>query len=407
MYLTYLWRANQALRSGVFARFDRGIWIITAVDLLTTASFSICIPFLSLYLYQERELPMTLIGAVLLGAGIAGAITQVIGGGLSDKFGRRPVILGTVGIRTVWFLVLAALIQVSAPIWAIVITYITARAAGSISRPMAAAIVADLSPKSRSAEAYGVLRVGRNVGWAAGPAIGGYLAIFLSYGWLFAVAAAISALALCFIFFFFRETFQGATDHVGLRSMVAVATDWGFLAFIGLSLLVFLGMGQLGSTLSVFTVECIGISTAQYGLLLTTNGLLVIFFQYPVSRGINHLGKRRALILGAFLYGLGYIALSWALSFSWILVSIAIITLGEIVFSPTALSVAGELSPTARRGHYMGFLGLSETLAISIGPLVGGALLDAFTNDPLFIWGPIALLMFVAVLGFCLWMRRY
>lgn len=403
VYLHVISKATQGLRQKVFGRFKAGIWTITAIELLSAAGFSICLPFLSLYLYLERGLSMTLVGMVILIAGLCSAATQVVGGGLSDRFGRRPLLLGAAGIRVPFYLGMAVLIWFSAPIWAIVVVYIVQQSVGMMVHPATSAMVADLSPKDRLTETYGFLRVGRNLGWAAGPAVGGYLATFLLYAWLFGVAALISTLAFCVILFFLRESFHGTTEQVNLHSMFSVATDRTFLMFTGLSLLVFLTGGQLISTLSVFTVDRIGFSTAQYGLLLTMNGVIVVLFQYPVARGVARLAKSTALILGSLLYGLGFLSLGWVGSFAWALVAIVVITAGEIIFSPTTLAVVGELSPREQRGRYMGFFGLSEILGISIGPLIGGILLDAFPTDPRFIWGAIAFLAFAAAVGFRRW----
>lgn len=252
-------------------------------------------------------------------------------------------------------------------------------------------------------EAYALLRVGGNAGFAAGPAIGGYLLLFLPYAWLFGVAASACALAFCLILLLLQESFHRAAEQVGFRSMFSVATNRIFLIFTGLSLLVFLMMGQLGSTLSVFTVDRMGFSTAQYGFLLTLNGLIVVLFQYPVARGVNRLAQSRGLILGSLLYGLGYLSLGWVGSFNWVLATIVVITAGEIVFSPITLSVVAELSPQDWRGRYMGFFGLSQTLGMSLGPLLGGVLLDTFPTDSRFIWGAIAFVAFVAAVGFQRW----
>ena len=406
VYLQLIPKATQDLHQHVFGRFKAGIWTITAIELLSAAGFSICLPFLALYLYQERGLPMTLVGMVILIAGLCSAATQMVGGELSDRFGRRPLLLGAAGIRVLLYFGMAVLIGISAPIWAIVAAYIAGQSVGMMVHPATSAMVADLSPKDRLTETYGFLRVGRNVGWAAGPAVGGYLATFLPYAWLFGVAALIGALAFCIVLLFLRESFHRVTEKVNLRSMFSAASDHTFLMFTGLSLLVFLAMGQLISTLSVFTVDRIGFTTAQYGLLLTMNGLIVILFQYPVARGVDRLAKSSALILGSLLYGLGYLSLGWVGTFAWALVAIVIITAGEIIFSPTALAVVGELSPQDRRGRYMGFFGLSEILGISVGPLVGGVLLDVFPTDPQFIWGTIAFVAFAAAVGFYKWGHR-
>ncbi len=399
-------RASQGLRRDVLGRFEPGIWIITIFSLFTSFSFSICLPFLALYLYQEQGFPMTLIGVVFLIAGLCSAATQIVAGWLSDRFGRRPLLLGATGISMLLYSGIGVLIWVSAPLWAILAVYIAARSVLTTTRPVVPAMIADLSPKGRLTEAYGIMRVGRNVGWAAGPAIGGYLLTFLPYAWLFGAAALICALAFCFALLFIKESFHEAAERVTIRSIFSVVTDRIFLIFTGLCLLASLSMGQLSSTLSVFTVDRLGFSIAQYGLLLTMNGLVIILFQYPVARGLGRLMKSRGLILGCLLYSIGYLSLSWVGSFGWALAAIVIITSGEMVFQPVSLAVVGELAPQDRRGRYMGFFELAEMMGMSAGPLVGGILLDVFPTDPPFIWGTIASGVFVAAVGFYVWGRR-
>jgi MFS family permease len=154
-------------------------------------------------------------------------------------------------------------------------------------------------------------------------------------------------------------------------------------------------------------VDKVGFSTAQYGLLLTLNGLIVIFFQYPVTLALRRLAKFRALILGSLLYVFGYLSFGWITQFGWALGAMAIITTGEIIHSPVTLSVIGELSPQDQRGRYMGFFGLSETIGMSMGPLVGGLLLDAFPSDLRLVWAPIASIALIAAVGYYWWARRF
>ncbi len=399
-------RAGNPFRN-VLHRFEPEVWIITVVQFFTVIGFSICMPFLSLYLYQDRGLSMTIVGMILLTAGLCSAVSQALGGALSDRFGRRPVLL-LAGLLSVFlYSGLAVLIGVSAPVWAIAVAYIVARSILTTTRPVISALVADFTLKGRLTEAYGILRIGANIGWAAGPAIGGYLATFLSYGWLFGVPALTCGIVALIIFLFIRESSHAVGRRVGFRSMLPPADNRAFLVFTMVSLLLFVVMGQMASTLSIFAVDRVGFSTAQYGLLLTLNGLIVIFFQYPMTLALKRLAKFRALILGCLIYGVGYLSFGWVTQFGWALGAMAIVTAGEIIHSPVTLSVIGELAPQDQRGRYMGFYGLSETIGISTGPLVGGLLLDAFPSDTRLVWGPISLIALVAAVGYYYWNRRF
>jgi MFS family permease len=164
-----------------------------------------------------------------------------------------------------------------------------------------------------------------------------------------------------------------------------------------------IAMGQMSTTLSVYTVERAGFSDAMYGSLLTLNGLMVVVFQYPVTRTLGRFTKKTSLILGSCLYAVGYFSMSLVGLYPVALGAMAVVTLGEMTISPTTLSVVGEMSPPTWRGRYMGFYGLSETIGVSAGPLLGGILLDGFPHGRASIWGVIAGAAVLAAIGFSLW----
>jgi MFS family permease len=390
----------------IFNRFDKGIWTLTLIDLINAAGFSTCVPFLSLYLYQERGVTMTLVGTAFLASGLISAVTQMIGGYLSDRYGRKRIILVSMSLNILNNIGMIIMISYSAPVWVILFVYVLGRAAGMTARPALSAMVVDLSKRERLTETYGLLRVGRNLGWASGPALGGYLATFLSYAWLFGVAVLMNTIAFLIILFFLRESWSETTERIDIRSIFSAAENKTFVLFTGLCLLVFLCMAHLGSTLSVFTVDRLGFSTAEYGLLLTTNGLFVVLFQYPVALGISRLKKSSVLVLGSFLYCVGWLYMGWTTGFTWALTAMIIVTMGEIIFSPVATAVVGELAPREKRGRYMGFFGWSETIGMSVAPLVGGILLDTFTETPNLVWVPISAFGFIAAAGFFWWGRK-
>lgn len=392
---------------GVYHRFESDVWVIVVVRFLTAIGFSICMPFLSLHLYQDRGLPMTLVGIILLAGGLCASVSQALGGALSDRFGRRPILLVAASASVFLYSGLAVLIGMSAPVWAITVVYTVGRSMLATTHPVISAMVADFAPKEKLTEAYGILRIGANIGWAAGPAIGGYLVAFVPYAWLFGIPAVTCGIVSLIVLFFIHESSSGAGKAAGVGSILPTVNNPAFLVFTLISLLLFIVMGQMGSTLSIFTVDRVGFSTAQYGLLLTLNGLIVIFFQYPMTVVLRHLAKSRALVLGSLLYGFGYLTLGWITRFEWALGAMAIVTAGEIIHSPVTLSVIGELSPQDQRGRYMGFFGLSETMGIAIGPLLGGILLDAFPSDLELVWAPIASMAFIAAAGYYWWARRF
>jgi MFS family permease len=381
-------------------RYSQGIWLITFVGFLNSISVSISLPFLALYLYEKRGISMSMVGVIMLISGTFSAVAQLFAGAIADRLGRRPLLLMTIIMGILLYSGMAVLIGIDAPVLSIILFYVVVRAALMMQRPAIQAIVVDLTPPGRLTESFSLQRIGGNLGWAAGPAIGGFMAGTLTYAWLFGLAGLIGIFNIVLIFFFFRESFGRASEKVKIGSIFKAALDKNLLIFTILCLLVFIVSGQMSSTLSVYSVEHAGFSTSQYGFLLTLNGLIIVVFQYPITFILGHLASHFSLVLGAFLYGVGYLILTWVGPYSLAIGSMVLITAGEIVFAPTTSAVVGEMSSTNWRGRYMGFFGLSETMGMAIGPLIGGVLLDAFPLQPLFVWGAPAILAFAAATGF-------
>ena len=385
------------------------LWPVVAVQLLTGAGFSLSLPFLSLYLHVDRGVPMAIVGTIMLGSAVVAAVARVAGGEISDRAGRKPVLLGALSMRIFLFGGLAAAVHYGLPIALIAALYFGVRFSGALAMPAVSAMVADLTSEGERMRGYGILRVGANVGWALGPSVGGFLKTVLPYGALFLLTAFVSGISLVIAWTFLRESHPGRSEgRAGVREILLTLTDPRFRDFVLTSLLVLLVAGQLISTLSVFVVNRLGFSPAHFGGMLTLNGLLVAALQYPLARWAERFQRRSVLALGSFLYAAGYLAMGWTRSFAGLLGAVGVATLGEVLFIPAAQVVVAWLASPERRGRYMGLWGLAESFGWSAGPLVGGVLLDLFPRDPRPVWGIIASMGFTAAAVFLRapWLRE-
>jgi MFS family permease len=386
-------------------RLDPGVWFITITGFLNSAAFSFSLPFLALYLHQDRQVPMTVVGFIILFSGIASAMVQLYAGALSDKLGRRPLLITSVISSGALYAVMAVLVGINSPVWIIVAVYTLVRCSLMMQRPAIQAMIVDICVPEKLVEANGVLRVGQNLGWSFGPAIGGYLLGIIPYSWLFGLAAVISIAIIFFVFSNVKETCHLVEEKITLPGIFSAARNRSFLGFVLLCIVLFLSMGQMGSTLSVFSIDRVHFSLEQYGALLTLNGLLVVAFQYPASRFFGRLRHSVALAVGSLFYGLGWILMGLVGPYSLAVASMCTITLGEITVAPTSLAVVGEHSPPGMRGRYQGLFGISETLGISVGPFMGGILLDVFTGNTFPLWSIIGSFALTAGIGFLIWGR--
>jgi MFS family permease len=376
------------------------LWTLFSVRLIVSAGFGAAMPFVSLYLYRELGLSMRTVGTIMLFSALISSVGRIIGGELADRVGRKPLIALTMGVRTVFFLLMSYVIYIRASYLSVAAVFLLIRFVGALTQPGISAMVADIVPQSRRVEAFGVLRIGGNAGWALGPAIGGFLITF-SYWSLFLLTAVASLIGMVIIVLFTSESIRAREkERFELKGLLAVGRDREFLAFCAFSLVLFLVMGQFASTLSVFSTEFLGISDVELGFLYTLNGVIIVLFQWPAALLGGRLGTRRALTLGAILFAIGYFSVGIVPSFLFLMGSMVVITLGEAVFSPSATTAVANMAPSEKMGRYMGFFGLAEALGWSAGPFIGGLLLDAYGGTPLLLWGAIAAIGLVAAIGF-------
>jgi MFS family permease len=386
----------------VVGRYDRRFWTLLLVQLIVAVGFGAAMPFVSLYLHTQLGTPMTLVGTIMLVSALVASGGRIVGGEIADRVGRRPLLLVGMGLRVLVFALMAVGIYLHWSVWMIGLTFLLIRLVGAAVRPGLMAIVADVVDKNQRVEAYALFRIGSNAGWAIGPAIGGFL-VPISYASLFVLTTVASLIGVILVALFIHESRQTVElERFSIRRVLDAGRDIRFLAFCGWSVLLFIVMGQFASTLAVFSTQAIGISDGQLGLLFTVNGIAVVLFQWPAARLAARVGIRWGLVLGCLGYALGYFTVGWVTGFGLLIGSMVLITLGEVIFSPTSTAAVASMAPEARVGRYMGFFGLTEALGWSLGPFIGGILFDHLTGQPVALWGIIAGIGVIAALGFML-----
>ena len=379
-----------------FTHFDRRVWYLVIIRVINALGFSLILPFISIYLYSEKGVPMTIVGSFFLIAALARAGTQLMGGGFSDKMGRRKVMLFAAMGRTLTFLFLAAAIYYQLPILVIGIFVILSYGFGAMFMPAADALISDVVRQKDRVKAYAYQRMGLNLGWAIGPAIGGYLAS-ASFHLLFLMASLFFLIAVFIVLIFIKDSDNSAKkSQFSFRSIKVIARDHSFLAYGILSFIVFSTLTQTYSTLTVYSVEVIKITKIQLGYLYSLNGLVIILFQLPGIKLINRMSLTGALALGAMFSGMSYIIVAISENFMMLAMAIIVLTFGEIFFIPAGTTLTSNWAPESKKGTYLGLYGLFQGMGRSFGPFYGGILLDHFLHLPYILWGTITTVAFVA-----------
>ncbi len=251
------------------------------------------------------------------------------------------------------------------------------------------AMLADLLPTEKRSDGYAIIRMVNNAGIAIGPAVGGFVA-GQSYNLAFYGAAA-GMLSYGFLLLFLaKETLNKAA--VKARALTEktsggfkrVLKDKKYLSFTSLIALGLIAPAMLWSLLAVYSNQNYGLSEQLYGWIPTTNALMCVFIQLPVTRITKRFSPLKVIATGMLVYALGVGSVALMAGFWGFWLSMVMMTFGELILVPTASKFVADRSPIDLRGRYMSFYWLTQGFARAIAPLYGGWLND--TISPRAIW---------------------
>lgn len=354
------------------------LWIMVLCRVLMAAGFSLSFPFLALYLNKERGVPMHWIGTFLSLSILASAVSQTVGGGLADRFGRKRVMLAGLAARTLAIFALALAIDASAPFLAIMGLHFLNAVTGGVFDPANSAWISDRFRHDERVQAYGLMRSGGNLGWAVGPAIGG-LAAGRAYGGLFLWTGAVYAAVVVLVALAVPESEECCpSESFDPLSDLGVLKDPRLLRLSAGIVLMGAAMSQLIAPLSLFSVRYAGLTEWQVGMLFSMNGAMVVVFQLAWIHLLRGRRLTSLMVAGALLYAVGYGSLAFLTGFWPIAAAVAVVTVGEITITPAVPALTANLAKPGMRGRYLGAEGLASQLGWAVGPFAGGWGLEFF-----------------------------
>lgn len=388
--------------SRTFNEYPRAFWMYNLIVFIDRLGGFMLYPFFALYLTEKFDIGMSTVGLLFAIFSITGMAGSALGGALTDRMGRKTVILASLLLSS-----LSALGMGFAPNLTIfVLVVIVVGTLSSIGHPAHEAVVADLLPPEKRAEGYGIIRVIFNVAVIIAPPIAGLL-IANSYQTLFIVDAVISVISAAIVLLGLPETKPQAHAHAQPESMKQTFAGYGrvfkdlpFMAFVGVSIMMALVYMNMNSTLGVYLRDEHAVGELYYGALLSINAVLVVLLQFWITRRIERQRPMLMLAAGSLLYAIGFAMYGFTSTFALFVIAMVVITFGEMVVSPFQQSVVAGFAPEDMRGRYMAVSSLSWSLAFTIGPYVAGSILDG--GHPTLLWYLSGLVGLLAMLGFVL-----
>jgi len=366
--------------------FPRKFWSVVGVSFIDRVGGTMLFPFFALYITQKFHVGMTQAGVVLGLFSVFGLVGQMIGGALTDKFGRRKLIIFGLVFSAISTLTFGFINTFSA----LIPLAIGVGLLSDIAGPAHAAMIADILPENQRQEGFGILRVVGNLAWIFGPTIGGFVAgkSFLA---LFIIDAVISSLVALLFYLLIPETKpqnqpgeKPESLLVTFKGYFQVLRHGAFIAFMAAGMLMGLFYQQMYHSLSVYLRDNHGIDPKGYGFLLTASAIVVILFQFSMTRWIKKKPAFKMMALGTLFYMLGFSMFGFVGQYWLFVLAIMIITTGEMIVVPTSQALAVNFATEDMRGRYMGVFGITWMLPATIGPGAAGLILDHF--NPNLLW---------------------
>jgi MFS family permease len=356
--------------------YPRQFWLLFWGLLISTIGASMIWPFLMIYVSERLGLPLTTTASLMTLNAATGLVFSFIGGSLIDRVGRKWIMVVSLAINGATYILYSYANSLAAFAFLMALS----GAFNPLYRVGADAMMADLIAPEKRIDAYSLLRMGNNVGVALGPAMGGFIAT-RSYSIAFFLAAAGMLVYSLLVTFFARETLSRERENEveepeRLAGYGHVLRDKPFMLFSGTFILTQICAALMWVLLAVYVKLNFQVPESQYGLIPTTNAVMVVVFQMLVTRLSKRYPPFFMLATGSLLYGLAVGSVALGHHFWAFLTSMVILTIGELILIPTATTLAANLSPRDMRGRYMSIYGLTWGIAAGIGPVFGGVLND-------------------------------
>lgn len=387
-----------------FQRIPLQIWVIFAGSLIFSIGSSMAWPFLNIYLRERLNLPLRTTTLLISLRAVTGILASFIAGTICDKFGRRGVMLASLLGGTVYYF----LMVYAQTIWQFAIL-MGIWGAMDLFYPIGSnSMIADMVKAEDRLEVYSLMRMVNNAGIAIGPIFGGILAI-KSYSLIFYSASIGYFISFVIFLFTVKETLQkrtitGNEVKIPTKGYHDVLKDGVFVSTILMAVFIYMGSSIVFNLLSLYASETYGILESQISYVFTVNALMCVFLQLGAMKFTVRIHPMLVMVISSLFYTVGLLLYVVCANVIWYCICMGILTIGELLMSPTMLALTAKRAPADARGRYMSIYNLSHPIGNAFGPALAGLLYDQFI--PQSIWYSAGFYCLIAAIGFSVLYRK-
>ena len=368
---------------------NRYVGAISMAQLIRILGRSQAWIFIPLYLSSARHIPYVYVGVLFFLTAIAALPFSIYGGNFIDRIGRRVAAIWLPPIIIAIFMTMTVAVYLHLPDIILYIAFILVEPFSNMQGILDNVVLTDTTSEVERMDAFSMVRIGGNIGFSLGPAIGGFLSI-INYSLVFLIPALASIGELYLYVKYVKET--RPAEPQGREKMQIPISDRPFMLLCILIASVWFIAGQWGTTLTLFWSNVDMVPNSFIGILYAINGVVVVFLQIPINWALAKMKDFKRIALGGLVYAFSFFALVFSNNIIFLAADVVFITIGENILSPVAYSVVGKMAPADKRGQYYGAFQLIMGLVMPVAPVIGTMLLTRYSSDPIFMWGPLMLL---------------
>jgi len=358
--LVYLNRKIAQPYLDTFKGLSKEIWWLSLITLINRAG-TMVIPFLSLYLTKDLGFSLSKVAWIMSAFGLGSVVGSWLGGKLTDLIGYYKVmvwsLLGT-GFFFVGLQYLKTFEQLIAGIFLVMLVADTFRPA------MFVAMSAYSKPENKT-RTVTLIRLAINLGFSAGPAIGGAIITTIGYDGLFWIDGITCFLAGLLLLQVLNPRKTTVLDTVEVENPVSAFSDKAFLVFLVAMFLFGFVFLQYFSTIPLYYKDDQHLSELEIGLLMGMNGFLIFLLEMPFIKKLEDGGRSKTylMVIGALLIGGSFLVLNLSGWIGVLIIGMLLMTVGEMILFPFSNSFAVDRAKRGRQGQFMALYTISFSLA--------------------------------------------
>jgi len=366
LYINYL---------NTFKGLSKEVWWLAFITLINRSG-TMVIPFLSLYLTKSLQFSFTDVGWIMSVFGLGSVVGSWLGGKLTDRIGYYKVMFSSLIFTGIAFVALQfaqTYVQFAIGIFLLMLIADTFRPA------MFVALSAYSKPENKT-RSVTLIRLAINLGFSAGPAIGGLIITSLGYGGLFWVDGITCILAGILLLKVLHPKKATILDTHTVENPVSVYKDKAFLLFLISMMLFGVVFLQYFSTIPLYYKEVHHLSELEIGLLMGMNGFLIFALEMPLIKWLENstYTKLGLMFFGGVLTAISFLVLNITSWVGILIIGMLLMTIGEMIAFPFSNAFAMERAKKGNQGQYMALYAISFSIAHIFGHNSGMHLIANF-----------------------------